>query len=573
MFFPRLTAPALRRTAVTAFAGYDRRTPLQPGAFAHTENLCADGWPALTVRPRRAVAATLHRPNGLTAKDALIWVDGGTLYINGLATGLQLTDGPKQLVGMGAYLVIWPDKMYIDTARLSDFGPLERTVTTSASVSWAPCRADGAALTYASGAAEPAGPRIGALWLDTGVSPAVLRQYGADGWQTLADTYTALRCPGIGAGFSAGDAVDISGCAAEELNGSFLLQSVADDALVVAALAEAGSQSGAVTVSRTVPDMDYVVECGNRLWGCKYGLADGKTVNEIYASKLGDFKNWRVFQGLSTDSYAAGRGSDGAFTGAAAYLGSPLFFKEHCIERVYPEASGAHQIVTLQCDGVKQGSAASLQVVDGTLYYHGVHGVCAFSGSLPSPVSAALGDTVYHGAVAGAWRGQYWVSMADESGAWHLLVYDVRRRLWHRQDATRAAAFAAADGELYCLEGDTGRLLALHGLAGTPEEGSVRWAAESGDLGLTEDRSRYLQRLTVHASVPAGASVTAAVSYDGGETWESQGTVTGGGAAAQRALLHVRPRRCERLRLRLSGTGAVKVYSLTALYGKGSDGP
>ena len=40
----------------------------------------------------------------------------------------------------------------------------------------------------------------------------------------------------------------------------------------------------------------------------------GEAVNEIYASKLGDFRNWRCFEGLSTDSYAAARGSDGAFT-------------------------------------------------------------------------------------------------------------------------------------------------------------------------------------------------------------------------------------------------------------------
>ena len=68
-----------------------------------------------------------------------------------------------------------------------------------------------------------------------------------------------------------------------------------------------------------------MIECGNRLWGCKYGLVDGETVNEIYASKLGDFKNWNCFAGLSTDSYAAARGSDGPFTGAADYLGQPRF--------------------------------------------------------------------------------------------------------------------------------------------------------------------------------------------------------------------------------------------------------
>ena len=56
-------------------------------------------------------------------------------------------------------------------------------------------------------------------------------------------------------------------------------------------------------------------------------MTDGKAVNEIYASKLGDFKNWNCYAGRSTDSYVATRGSDGPFTGAADYLGSPLFFR------------------------------------------------------------------------------------------------------------------------------------------------------------------------------------------------------------------------------------------------------
>ena len=74
--------------------------------------------------------------------------------------------------------------------------------------------------------------------------------------------------------------------------------------------------------------MDFVIESGNRLWGCRYGKAlNGETVNEIYASKLGDFRNWYCFAGISTDSYTASVGTDGAFTGAVTYMGRPIFFK------------------------------------------------------------------------------------------------------------------------------------------------------------------------------------------------------------------------------------------------------
>ena len=121
----------------------------------------------------------------------------------------------------------------------------------------------------------------------------------------------------------------------------------------------------------------------------------------VQAAAMEDFKNWNCYAGRSTDSYAATRGSDGPFTGAADYLGSPLFFKEDCVERVYPSAAGAHQIVTVRCPGVRKGSGRSLQTVEGVLYYHGCGGVYAFDGSMPQRVSQALGEDEYHGAVAG----------------------------------------------------------------------------------------------------------------------------------------------------------------------------
>ena len=316
--------------------------------------------------------------------------------------------------------------------------------------------------------------------------------------------------------------------------------------------------------------MDYVVESGNRLWGCKYGIVNGQAVNAIYASKLGDFKNWNCYAGLSTDSYAASRGSDGAFTGAADYLGNPLFFKENCVERVYPSASGAHQIVTVQCPGVKDGSGGSLQVVDGKLYYHSQGGVCVFDGSMPVHVSQALGEMRYHNAVAGALDGSYYLSAADENGAWHLLVLDTRQGLWYREDGVEAVGFAPWGGDLYCLTAE-GQLLAMKG-AGENREGPVQWLAETGELGLDAPESRYLVRLSLRLLPEADSTVRAWVSYDEGGSWQPAGSLCGAGRL-RACTMHVRPRRCRQLRLRLTGQGGCRIYSLSAVYEKGSDGP
>lgn len=404
MYFPKLNAPRQSRVTVNRFPGLDRRPRGQEGSFREMENLCAQGYPTLTVRCPRGIAGSVTAPGGLTAKDGLIWVDGHTLYINGSAAGLVLSEGKKQLVSMGAWLLIWPDKLYINTKDLTDFGSLENKRVTEGEVSFTLCRPDGTAYSgYLAADTAPEEPESGSLWLDTGGEETALRQYGQDGWTEVDDVCVGLHAAGIGVGFRAGDGVSVSGCREEALNGSFQLRAAEEDSLVVTALPGGlSSQTEPVTVERSVPDMDYVVESGNRLWGCKYGIVDGQAVNAVYASKLGDFKNWNCFAGLSTDSYAASRGSDGKFTGAADYLGSPLFFKENCVERVYPSANGAHQIVTVQCPGVKDGSGGSLQVVDGKLYYHSQGGVCVFDGSMPVNVSQALGEARYHDGVAGA---------------------------------------------------------------------------------------------------------------------------------------------------------------------------
>ena len=68
--------------------------------------------------------------------------------------------------------------------------------------------------------------------------------------------------------------------------------------------------------------------------------------------------------------------------------------------------------------------------------------MCVFDGSMPVNVSQALGEARYHDAVAGAAEGCYYLSAADEAGAWHLLVLDTRQGLWYREDGVEALGFA-----------------------------------------------------------------------------------------------------------------------------------
>ena len=189
-------------------------------------------------------------------------------------------------------------------------------------------------------------------------------------WVSVEATYVKITAPGVEKRFQAGDGITITG-APEAVASQGVIALTGEDFLVVPGLLEKQvSVETPVTLSRLLPLMDHVIECGNRLWGCRYGPnRAGEIVNEIYASKLGDFKNWSCFQGASTDSYIMSLGSDGPFTGAIQHLGYPLFFRENCLHKIYGNYPANFRLQTTPCRGVQKGSGESLAIVGETLYY------------------------------------------------------------------------------------------------------------------------------------------------------------------------------------------------------------
>ena len=113
-----------------------------------------------------------------------------------------------------------------------------------------------------------------------------------------------------------------------------------------------------VRIAREIPKLKYIMESGNRLWG----VSDRD--NTIYACKLGDPTNWNYFQGTSMDSYYAEQGSDGEWTGCAAYSNHLMFFKEGVIHKVYGSTPSSYQITTTQCYGLEKGSSKSVAIVN-----------------------------------------------------------------------------------------------------------------------------------------------------------------------------------------------------------------
>ena len=574
MALPKLNIISTARVVQEEFRGYDHNERISDAAFFHMENLTGEEYPLLSTRKPRGYGAALNAPAGLTAKDALAVVDGRKIIYNGYEIDMELSGGEKQLISMGAYLLIWPDKKWLNTQNLSEYGSMENRVETAAEVTATLSKQNGTALgEYTVSASTPENPKDGDLWMDISGQTPALKQYSESSatWLSVASVYIKLSCVNIGTGFEKGDGVTITGLTGDlaHLNGSHVLQTVENDSIVIAGIMQSSSytENNVVTIERTVPDMDYVTECGNRIWGCKYGVVNGKPVNEIYASKLGDFKNWNCFEGLSTDSYAASRGSDGVFTGAVTHQGHPLFFKEECIEKVYPDAAGAHQIVTTEARGVQRGCWRSLVIVDETLYYKSRADVCAYAGSLPSSVSEALGEVRYSDARAGAEDGMYYISMKDETGAWHLFVYDTATGMWHREDNTKAMMFAACEGRLWWIDEEKKRLV-CRDAAGLEEEGKFAWKAETGVLGLDLPENKYMSNLLIRAELEEESAVRIEVRYENGE-WEKKLEYDRPGLRSFN--IPVLPSRSDHLRMRISGEGQCKIYSISKQIRRGSE--
>ena len=119
MRLPELNEMPTSRDMVEVFGGYNHNLRIGQGEFYDMKNLTSADYPVLSPRKSRGVYVTPSRPQGMIAKDSLCYVDGSNFIINEYTIPMKLTEDstPKTLVSMGAYVIIMPDKKYINTIK------------------------------------------------------------------------------------------------------------------------------------------------------------------------------------------------------------------------------------------------------------------------------------------------------------------------------------------------------------------------------------------------------------------------------------------------------------------------
>lgn len=591
MPLPYLQELAQQRKMTQVFRGINKNPKIEDGEFSDELNMSSRLFPCMAQRARRGTVCAVPSARALGGNnEGLAWISGNKLFYKSIDTGLTVAEGgDKQILSFGAYLIVFPDNIYYNTADPTDKGSMEATFASSGSITYTISRDDGTDYDSANIPAQfepPQLPKSGDYWIDTSGPVHNLMQYSAysDTWTQIPSVYTKIAATGIGAQFKEYDAVTISGATysganaviqkqIEALNGSKIIFAAGTDyILVIGLLDEVYTQSaGAIMVQRKVPQMSHVVVAQNRMWGCYYGEVDGKTVNEIYASRLGDFTNFGSFVGISTDSYAVSVGQDGPFTGAVNFMGYPIFFKENVLFKVFGNQPRNYQVSDTVCAGVKAGSYRSIAIVNNSLFYLSRDGeVVSYDGSLPYPMFNVFAGAKYEGGVAGALGSRYYIS-AQRQGedARQVLVYDTDKGMWHQEDSLIFIDTQAYNGELYALAGDW--LLSLSGKVGTPET-RFDWMATTGMIGWEYADQKYVSRFNFRVELSPFAKINLEIEYDSSGVWVFLGTYTAPETRVGTFLIPVIPRRCDHFRIRLSGKGEVTVYSMDRVIEIGGDG-
>lgn len=343
----------------------------------------------------------------------------------------------------------------------------------------------------------------------------------------------------------------IMSCVVEEVDGNSL-QIKCVSRLGVKLPVKPGSTTG--SIRKAMPDITRACVCNNRVFGVD------EAGEMIYASKLADFKNWNVFEGLSTDSWYAQVGTDGRFTGIVAYNQSVVAFKDNYIHMVYGDKPSNYQVSKQIAKGCIDGD--SIQEVGGNLLFLSYDGFYSFSGHAPVLVSQKVNKR-YSSAAAGTDGNKYYVS-ATAGDVTEFLVLDTQYNIWHKEDGLKVGWFVRYNDGLYAATTD--KIIRLD--SGAED---VEWMAESIRFHDGTMTKRGVNDLYFRMVLEAGSKVEIFARYDG-KPWEQYGIITPNTNGHTVVRVPIRFASADEYQYKLVGHGSVVVEAVERkLYAGGTN--
>ncbi len=572
------------------FRGINYGEGTQEGEFSETYNISTDNYPCITQRRERIKEEQYTNPTTLHAKGKLLVIDGTKVLYDGVEIG-TVAEGKKQTATIGNYIVIFPDKVYYQVPSQDEsegkFGSLEETyksetkeiykqsgfrcttstITTEEDDDY-PFKA-GDVITFSNFTGSFIENNVTAVVKEVSGKTLIFEDGtfphpGSSSSQTITITRSGVVFTdseiipnGANFQFNKGDAVEISGCSNNGNNKIAIIRAVSENKLTFDENTfTAGEEDGSITLKREVPDLDYICESNYRLWGTYE--------NTIYSSKYSDPFNFKVFEGLSSDSYYIQVGSEGNFTGCIPYSSHICFFKENTLHKLYGTKPSNYQITTVNVYGVQSGSERSMHIVNEQLLYKGVGGVYSYAGGIPELISANFGNQRYSEAVACCDGEKYYISMKKDN-EWNLFSYDVLRNIWIREDDTHVIDMVFHNGKIYYIDSE-GCLYCIDNIA---PKNNIAWSATFCPIHETINERKGYSKFHFRLDLSEGAWFAIDIKTDTEPQWREIYSVHG--VTAKTISVPIIPTRCDSIDIRLRGKGECTVKTFIREFTVGSD--
>jgi hypothetical protein len=120
------------------------------------------------------------------------------------------------------------------------------------------------------------------------------------------------------------------------------------------------------------------------------------------------------------------------------------------------------------------------------------------------------------------------------------------------------------------LKADTSELAAMNGTKGYAETDGLYWEAEFGTFGYEYEMQKYLSRFNIRLQMSPGAIVHMWIQYDSDGVWHEQGELKAINTTS--IMIPVIPRRCDHCKVKLTGMGHARVFSIARVLEMGGDG-
>ncbi len=552
-------------------------TPL--GEWEEMYNMTSDSYPAVSCMLGRRYKSLPNDMTGFMFKnDSLVYTVTDGIHIGDTKIDLELSDEKKKLVSMGAYIVILPDWIVINTEDMSIVDGTFTDETTAVTIT-------GGRLTEAN--TNMTAPSVDIhkdlYFLTDATNTEVTKLKEGDAVKVSYSYKNKARSLMLTV---AEVSTDESYLTEGEIAVVFDTSGKYSDTYYFftegrkmgagrpyTSFANVKLEKSAELSKAEIPQMDYelVVEHNNRLWGCS------SENHEIYCSKLGDPFVWKEYNGISTDSYAVTVGSDGDFTGSTVYNDSILFFKENCVHIVYGTKASNFTLSTIELRGVQKGSHNSICKSNGLLYYKAPEGIFVFNGSTSVRADGRLGKDITDTAVG----------VADDNAVYmatdyRVYVYDYLHDSWHTEDIMGGYGKILSGhnygGALY-LTMAIGNLVKLYLMRGndnsfTEFEEEVGFGIVTGDLNRTGAIMRHISKLRFVIGVDdkyRDVSFNINIAYnDGGFQTVYSYDSTKTKPSTEIFTVPIIPMRCQKMKIWIGGGVIENSYSNTpafTLYG------